>query len=211
MARYVVIIEPDRLLQQRLGRAISGARDHVVAAAVCSLSAAAELPESIIADVILANSAAVGMNSVEGIHRLLARFATVQIVILGSDSPPGQVIAALRAGADGYLPLTIAPGSLVRALEGMGRGEAPISRSLVRSLMEAVRVVAPRPAQEDWLKRLSAREREVVRELTAGYSNAAIAQRLGVAESTVKSHVSNILRKTGSRSRFTVVWAAGFS
>ncbi len=211
MAQYVVIIEQDRLFQQRLGQAVLGARDHVVAAAVCSLRAAEELPESIVADVILANSAVAGMNGVEGVHRLLARFATAQIVILGSDSQPGQVIAALRAGADGYLPLTIAPGSLVRALEGMGRGEAPISRSLVRSLMEALRVEVPRPAQEDWLDRLSAREREVVHELTAGYSNAEIAQRLGVAESTVKSHVSNILRKTGSRSRFTVVWAAGIS
>ena len=76
--------------------------------------------------------------------------------------------------------------------------------AVLAGTVEATRFASSLPIYDGAVGRLSQREREVLREISLGRSNADIAIRLGLKESTVKTHVSNILRKTGSRSRFVL-------
>lgn len=79
-----------------------------------------------------------------------------------------------------------------------------LPRGLTRLLAEAIRISATLLLDKGGIGRLSQRERDVLVELSYGRTNAEIARRLGMSESTVKTHVSSILRKTGSRSRFSL-------
>jgi two-component system nitrate/nitrite response regulator NarL len=173
---------------------VSGCADSIAAAE--RLSALAQV------DVVLAGSDLPDMDGTAGIRRLLTRFPTANVVILGPESDPGFVVGAFRAGADGYLTRSTPLAGLVRALRGLARGEVPLPRALTYILVEAIRFSVPVRSGDAGFHHLSRREREVLAEVARGRSNAEIAVRLGVSETTVKTHVSNILRKTGSRSRF---------
>jgi DNA-binding NarL/FixJ family response regulator len=142
------------------------------------------------------------MDATAGIGRLLTRFPEAHVVMLGPENDPGLVVGAFRAGADGYLTRSIPVAGLVRAIRGLECGEVPLPRNLTYLLVEAVRFSAPVSTSSDGVfSRLSPREREVLTLISRGFSNLQIAARLHVSESTVKTHVSSILRKTGSRSR----------
>jgi two-component system nitrate/nitrite response regulator NarL len=112
--------------------------------------------------------------------------------------------AALRQGADGYLLRDISAEALIQTLRGVVRGEAAVPRALVHLLVNALRIGTLGSAGDDLVARLSPRERDVLTEIARSRSNAEIAGRLGLKESTVKTHVSNILRKSGVRSRFAL-------
>jgi two-component system, NarL family, nitrate/nitrite response regulator NarL len=198
----IVVVEHERFLRRGLERLLSATPGMAVVGGVESIYEAENLPSRIDADVILAGADLPDMDGTAGIPRLLARFPYAQVVILGPGSDPGLVVGSFRAGADGYLTRDISPDGLVRALQGIERGEAPLPRSLTYLLVEAIRYTTPQALDANVLSRLSPREREVLREIARGHSNTEIATHLGVSESTVKTHVSNILRKTGSRSRF---------
>lgn len=198
----IVVVEHERFLRRGLERLLSATPGMIVVGGAESIYEVECLPQRVDADVILAGADLPDMQGTAGIPRLLSRFPYAQVVILGPGSDPGLVVGAFRAGADGYLTRDISPDGLVRALQGIERGEAPLPRSLTYLLVEAIRYTTPQALDANVLGRLSPREREVLREISGGHSNTEIAAHLGVSESTVKTHVSNILRKTGSRSRF---------
>ncbi len=198
----IIVVEHERFLRRGLERLLSATPGMIVVGGAESIYEVECLPQRVDADVILAGADLPDMQGTAGIPRLLSRFPYAQIVILGPGSDPGLVVGAFRAGADGYLTRDISPDGLVRALQGIERGEAPLPRSLTYLLVEAIRYTTPQALDANVLGRLSPREREVLREISGGHSNTEIAAHLGVSESTVKTHVSNILRKTGSRSRF---------
>lgn len=205
MPQRIVLIERELLLRVGLERMLASTPGMQVTGAAGTIAEAEQLPASTQADVVLCGTDITDLHGTQGVGRLLARFLSAQIVMLGPDTEPGLVIACFRAGADGYLTRNISPEGLVRALRGIEQYEVPLPRSLTYLLVEALRFTTPVPSMDEGaLSRLSPREREVVLEISRGRSNAEIAQRLGVSESTVKTHVSNILRKTGSRSRFVL-------
>jgi DNA-binding NarL/FixJ family response regulator len=197
----VVIVERETLLRTGLERLLSTTPGMTVSGTADSVAAAERLPAALPADVVLAASSLPDMEGSAGVGRLLRRFAGAHIVMLGPDDDPGLVVGAFRAGADGYLTRSTPLEGLVRALRGLARGEVPLPRHLTYLLVEAVRFSAPLPAGDGAVNQLSPRERQVLTEIARGRSNAQIAARLGISETTVKTHVSNILRKTGSRSR----------
>jgi len=208
MSLRIIIVEHSRFLRRGLERLLSETQGIVVTGSAESIYEAECLPSRMVADVVLAGADVLDMHGTAGIPRLMARFPYAQVVLLGPGSDPGLVVGAVRAGADGYLTREITPDGLIRALQGIERGEAPLPRSLTYLLVEAIRYTTPHALDANVLGRLSPREREVLREIARGHSNTEIAQNLSVSESTVKTHVSNILRKTGSRSRF-LLQAAG--
>jgi DNA-binding NarL/FixJ family response regulator len=111
------------------------------------------------------------------------------------------VLDAIRAGARGYLDKEISPQGLVRALRGVVRGEAALSRELVTLLIDALHGVEERDRVRDQAAVLSSREREVLALVSRGARNREIAAELHISEFTVKRHVQNILNKLEVPSR----------
>jgi DNA-binding NarL/FixJ family response regulator len=122
--------------------------------------------------------------------------------ILWSFEPDrATVLKAIRAGARGYLDKEISPQGLVRALRGVVRGEAALSRELVTLLIDALHGVQERDRVRDQAAVLSSREREVLALVSRGARNREIGEELHISEFTVKRHVQNILNKLEVPSR----------
>ncbi|WP_428839728.1 LuxR C-terminal-related transcriptional regulator [Actinoplanes teichomyceticus] len=129
-------------------------------------------------------------------------------VMLTTFDSDDLLVAALRAGASGYLVKDAGPAELLTAIRAAAVGEAPVSPRLVRRLIDSFVLTAPAPPATDppaTLARLTTREREILSAIGLGLTNAEIAARLHVAESTVKTHVGSVLRKLHLRDRVQAV------
>lgn len=133
--------------------------------------------------------------------RELAQRCSAAAIVWSLDPPAHTVLAAVRAGANGYLPKDISPADLVRSLRSVKRGEAAITADLTTALIEAIRGLDEQAHARGRADTLSAREREVLDLVARGARNKQIAAALTISEFTVKRHVQNILGKLGLRSR----------
>jgi len=137
---------------------------------------------------------------VAAVQRLAKRCSTYTIV--WSFEPSREtVLAAVRAGAHGFLHKEISPEGLVRALRGAVQGEAPLSRDLASLMIDALHGLDERTRARDRAGVLSSREREVLDLVAQGARNKQIASALTISEFTVKRHVQNILQKLELPSR----------
>jgi DNA-binding NarL/FixJ family response regulator len=131
---------------------------------------------------------------------------TPRVLMLTTFDLDDYIYEALRVGASGFLLKDSEPEELIRAVRVVAEGEALLAPSITRRLIE--NFVATRPRQTSGgtaLNGLTDREREVLRLIALGRSNAEIAAELYIAEQTVKTHVSRILQKLGLRDRVQAV------
>jgi DNA-binding NarL/FixJ family response regulator len=156
-------------------------------------------------DVAMIDAALPGLDCVEVIRRILAK-AGVPVMLLTASDSDERIFAALRAGASGLLLKDAGPAELVRAVEALARGEAPLTASITRRLIAAL-AARPEPSapSPELLHELTAREREVVALVAHGLSNDEIAERLVVTPTTAKTHVSRAMVKLRARDRAQVV------
>jgi DNA-binding NarL/FixJ family response regulator len=131
----------------------------------------------------------------------LARVHETRMIVWGFDGTPDVVLAAITAGAKGFLPKEISPAGLIRSLRGVVRGEAPLSRSLATLMIDAVHGLEERDRARELAVTLSTREREVLALVARGARNRQIAEALSISEFTVKRHMQNILHKLDLPSR----------
>ena len=127
-----------------------------------------------------------------------------EVVALTTFDLDEYVLGMVRAGAAGFLLKTVGAGELVDAVCRVAAGEGVLAPEVTRRLLDAVASHVPPaapPPSDDRLATLTARERDVLDALGDGLSNADIAARLVVSETTVKSHVSHLLAKLGVRTR----------
>jgi DNA-binding NarL/FixJ family response regulator len=134
------------------------------------------------------------------VARLAPRCQT-QMIVWSFEANPDTVLAAVAAGAKGYLHKQISPSGLIRSLRGVVKGEAPLPRDLATLLVAAVHGLEERDRVRDRAVLLSPREREVLALVARGARNRQIAQSLSISEFTVKRHMQNILHKLGVPSR----------
>jgi DNA-binding NarL/FixJ family response regulator len=157
-------------------------------------------------DVILMDVRMPGTDGLTATARLTASPDAPKIIILTTYDLDEPLYAALRAGASGFLLKDVRPADLVDAIRVVAAGEALLAPSVTRRLLD--RFVATDlvpPAAAGRLATLTDREREVLTLLARGASNAEIGTQLVVSETTVKTHVSAILRKLGVRDRVQAV------
>lgn len=155
-------------------------------------------------DVVLLDLHMPGLTGIEAMQAILRENPGTHVVMLTVSEEAEDLMAALRAGALGYLLKNIDSDFLVESIRRAANGDSVMSPEMSGKLLRELRAgtdTAPVPA-------LSPREREIVGCLTRGASNKEIARELAIAESTVKIHVQHILRKLELASRVQVaVWA----
>ncbi len=137
---------------------------------------------------------------VEAVRQLAGRGPSC-IVAWGFRPTADEGLAALRAGADGFLAKEISAAGLVRALRAATRGQAPLARDLVGALINELHGASERADALERTATLSSREREVLQLVSRGARNREIATELQISEFTVKRHIQNILMKLELPSR----------
>jgi two-component system nitrate/nitrite response regulator NarL len=160
-------------------------------------------------DLILLDNHLPGVNGVDALPALREVAPNARILMLTVSEDEGDLAAALRGGAAGYLLKTIEGDALISAIQRAVRGESVIAPEMTSKLVSAYRgaasglssqtpQLAPPPSP---LATLSPRERDILRAIAQGASNKEIGREFGIAETTVKIHVQHVLRKLDVSSR----------
>lgn len=168
---------------------------------------AVELGQRLRPDVILMDVRMPNMDGVEATRRLVSEGSSTRILILTTYDLDEYVYQAIRAGASGFLLKDVQPSHLADAIRIIAAGEALLAPSVTRRLLDRFAQTLPPGDQKPppALSSLTEREVEVLTLLARGLSNAELASRLFLSEATVKSHISNLLRKLGLRDRVQAV------
>lgn len=159
-------------------------------------------------DIILLDNHMPGVRGIDGIPSLKEAAPEARILMLTVSEDEGDLVNALRAGADGYLLKTSESSQLTDSIIKVLTGESVVSPEMTSKLVACLRSMPPSmqasPLAADaaaLLKELSEREREILLLIANGASNKIIARDLDIAETTVKKHVKHILRKLHMTSR----------
>jgi DNA-binding NarL/FixJ family response regulator len=182
----VLIVDDHPLIRQGLTGVLEAAHDIEVVDAVADGALAAEAADAGQADIVLMDLSMPGMDGVQATGEVLARRPDVRVVVLTSFAEQARVVAALEAGAVGYLLKDTEPDDLVHAVREAAAGHAPISPRAALALLPSRRA-RPSPAAD-----LSPREREVLGLVAVGLPNKSVARRLQISEKTVKAHLTRI-------------------
>jgi DNA-binding NarL/FixJ family response regulator len=166
-----------------------------------------ELARRIDPDVILMDVRMPNVDGVEATRRLVEAGSRARILILTTFDLDEYVYKALRSGASGFLLKDVQPAQLVDAIRVVAAGEALLAPSVTRRLLDRFADTLPGDEAKPptALESLTERELEVLKLLAGGLSNAELAEQLFLSETTVKSHISSVLRKLDLRDRVQAV------
>jgi DNA-binding NarL/FixJ family response regulator len=204
----VCLVDDQTLVRQGIRSLLDLAEDiRVVAECVDGAQAVATIPR-LKPDVVLLDMRMPGMNGIEVLQALARQQALPPTVILTTFDDDQLVLAGLKAGARGYLLKDVSLDQLVEAVRTVATGGSLVAPAVTQRLLAGIERMQNQFTSLDQPDPLTERETEILRLMASGYSNKEIANSLGVAEGTVKNHVSNILSKLGVRDRTRAVLKA---
>ena len=208
-ARVVKVLLADDQTLVRAGFRVLLERGHdiEVVGEVADGAAAIEAVRLLRPDVVLMDIRMPVLDGLEATREIVAdeRLAGVRVVMLTTYELDEYVFEALRVGASGFLLKDVDPADLRQAVRVAASGDALLSPSVTRRLIEFVAKAAPRRADPERLSLLTDREREVMALVGGGLSNDEIARRLFMSPATAKTHVSRAMAKLGARDRAQLV------
>jgi NarL family two-component system response regulator LiaR len=194
-----ILIVDDHAVVRKGIRALLATEDdlEVIGEAVDGQQAVARYDE-LNPDLLLLDLIMPKVNGIEVIKKIKGNHPEAKILVLTSFAADDQVFPAIKAGALGYLLKDTEPGDLINAIRQVYQGESSLSPTVARKVLEEVFHPADKPLSPDPLTK---REVDVLQVLAKGKSNRDIAEILSISETTVRTHVSNILGKLHLASR----------
>jgi DNA-binding NarL/FixJ family response regulator len=197
----ILLVDDHHLVRAGLASLIDSADDLHVVGQAANGQQALELAATLTPDVVLMDLSMPELDGVETTRRLLAIHSPANVVVLTSFSDQARVADALAAGAVGYLLKDCEPRDLLAAVRAAAQGHAPLDPRVAKALLPSAGPARP-------VDDLSPRELQVLRLVTRGLANKQIARNLGISESTVKAHISSVFRRIGVTDRTSAaVWA----
>lgn len=199
----VAIIDDDPMVRELL-RIILRAGGHQIVGDATDGDAAVGLIKRTSPDVLLMDLRMVRMGGIEATREVKKLPKAPGIIAITSFDTPEDILAALNAGVNGFIAKDTPPQEICQAVTNVAAGEGALSPRATRVVMEQMRRNEGQPANQveaQMLGTLTSREAEVADLVAEGLTNVSIARKLGIAESTVKTHLNSALDKTGTSNR----------
>jgi len=197
----VVLVDDHAVVRSGLAQLVAAAGDMEVVGSASDGSEALAVVKDTEPDVVLMDLQMPGIDGVAATRALRAAGVSSEVLVLTSYSDSDRIVAALDAGAVGYLLKDAEPDDILDGIRAVARGESPIHPRAARELLATRRPSADMPD-------LTPREREVLALVREGLANKQIARRLGITERTVKAHLTSIFATIGVGDRTSAaLWA----
>ncbi|MER5320265.1 response regulator transcription factor [Streptosporangium roseum] len=212
MTIRVLLVDDQPLLRTGFRLILEAEPDVTVVGEAGDGKAAQDQSRALMPDVVLMDIRMPGVDGIEATRRIVREAVSgahvPRVLVLTTFDLDEYIVEALRAGASGFLLKDVPPDELVQAIRVVAAGDAIVAPSVTRRLLDRFGARLPSAHQQPTparLDRLTEREMEVLRLIARGMSNAEIAAELVVSETTVKTHVGNVLTKLGLRDRVQAV------
>ncbi|MBP2471312.1 DNA-binding NarL/FixJ family response regulator [Crossiella equi] len=203
---HVVLVDDQYLVREGLRALLDRAEDITVVGEADNAETGISLVRELRPEVVLMDIRMPGTDGLTATRRIVADPALreVRVVVLTTFDTDEHLLDAMRAGASGFLLKDTGPDDLRQAVRTIAGGDALLSPSVTRRVMQAAAATPPRPATER-LTVLTEREREVLTRVGTGSSNDEIAAQLHISPATARTHVSRLLAKLHARDRAQLV------
>jgi two-component system nitrate/nitrite response regulator NarL len=199
----ILLVEDHLLFQESLGRLLASQPDMSVVGGATTVQSAIEKARQLKPDVILMDFTLPDGTGLDATRVIVNEQPSVKIIFLTIHEENEKIFEAIRQGAQGYLLKNVSSNHLLSYLRGLERGEAALQPEFTtRILKEFAQLPARDSLNAEANAKLTARQRDILRELKTGASNRQIAARLVISEQTVKNHVSRVLKKLNIKSRY---------
>jgi DNA-binding NarL/FixJ family response regulator len=199
----VLIADDQELVRTGFRLILQSEPDLEVAGEAATGREAVALTASLRPDVVLMDIRMPDLDGIEATRQIARATAASRVMILTTFDLDEYVFAALQAGACGFLLKDVAANQLAAGVRMVAAGDALLAPSITRRLIEEFAV--SRPQAPEQVKELTPREMEIFLLVAKGMSNAEIAAKLVIGETTVKTHVTRLLMKLGVRDRIQAV------
>lgn len=196
----LMIVDDHEVLRMGLRAALDVENDFTVVAEAANGQEAIDKARVHHPDIVLMDVRMDGMGGIEACREIRDEFPETRVLMLTSFAEEETVVAAILAGAAGYVLKNVARPRLLEALRAVARGETLLDSKVTKAVLERLVAAKDKPA-EDTGDDLTPREREVLILIAEGATNKEIALKLVVSENTARNHVSHILAKLGFNRR----------
>ena len=205
----LVIADDHAVVRKGLTGLLESADDIEVVGSATNGEEAVEMARELVPDLVLMDLQMPGLDGVRATQAIVGERLAADVLILTSFSDGHRLLAAIDAGAVGYLLKDAEPADLVAGIRAAARGESPIDPKAARHLFTSRTSRTSRmTASASSEVALSAREREVLKLVVQGLANKQIARRLGITERTVKGHLTSAYQRIGVADRTqAALWA----